>query len=157
MHKTKQNKQHDHPLKIGRKKKGKEKKIVYQFGFLEIKQNQLMSVITHPKYVTWLNICIDLITKVKGLRRKLNLFKHTLCFTFFKKYRIYISLFFFKFENSFAKSEMQSANSNPDILFKTLFICKNIFNIWCIELLYNRSCTKAKLLIWKINKILIVQ
>ena len=32
-------------------KKGKQKKIVYQFVFLEIKQNQLRSVITHPKYV----------------------------------------------------------------------------------------------------------
>ena len=68
-------------------------------------------MITHPKYVTWLTICIDLITKVKSLRRKLNLFKHTLCFGFFKIYRIYTSHFFtnLKIASQNAKCEARSS------------------------------------------------
>ena len=109
-------------------KKGKEKKIVYQFVFLEIKQSQSRSVITHPTYVIWSTICIGLITKVKILRRKLNLFKHTLCFAFFKKYRICTSHFFYKFENSFAKCDMRSANSNPVIyIYVYIYIYISIY------------------------------
>ena len=55
----------------------------------------------HTLYFTWLTISIDLITKVKSLRRKLILFKHTLCFTFIKKI-LYFAIFY-KFENSFGR------------------------------------------------------
>ena len=82
--------------------------------FLEIKQNQLRSVITHPKYVTWLTICIDLITKVKSLRRKLNLFQHILCFAFLKKCRIYTSHFF-------ANLKIASQNAKWEALIQTLY------------------------------------
>ena len=68
----------------------------------------------HTLYFTWLTICIDLITKVKSLRRKLILFKHTLCFTFIKKI-LYFAIFY-KFENSFGKCEMRSTNLNPVVL-----------------------------------------
>ena len=88
--KTKQNKQRDHPFKIGIKKRKGEKNCLL-ICFFRNKTESIKSVITPPKYVTCLTICIDLITTVKSLRRKLNLFKHTLCFSFFKKYGIYTS------------------------------------------------------------------
>ena len=104
------------------KKKRKGEKNCRSIRILEIKRNQLRSVITHPEYVMWLTICIDLITKVKSLRRKLNLFKYTLCFAFFKTIQNIYFTFFHKFENSFAKCKMQSANSN---LEKGLYSPKN--------------------------------
>ena len=113
MRKAKQNKQRDHLFKIGIKKKRKGEKNCWSVCFLEIKRNQLRSVITRPKYVTWLTICIDLITKVKSLRRKLNLFKYTLCFAFFKKIQ-YILRIFSQIWKQLAKCKMRSANSNPE-------------------------------------------
>ena len=64
----------------------------------------------------WLTICIDLITKVKSLRRKLNLFKCTLCFAFFKKYRIYTSHFF-------TNLKIASQNAKCEVLIQTLSLC----------------------------------
>ena len=87
--------------------------------FLEIKQNQLRSVITHPKYVTCLTICIDLIKKVKSLRRKLNFLKETLCFAIFKKYRICTSHFL-------KNLKIALQNAKCDASIRTLCTSKNI-------------------------------
>ena len=130
---AKQNKQRDHLFKIGIKKRKGEKNW-FSICFFRNK-TKLRSVITQPKYVSCLTICIDLITKVKSLR-KLNLFKHTLSFAFSKKYRIYTSHFFTS-KNSFAKCGMRSANSNPDTRFilcieiRLTFLWFCIFDLFC--------------------------
>ena len=84
----------------------------------------------HTLNVMWLTICIDLFTKVKGLRRKLNLFKHTLCFAVFKKYRIYISHFL---------SNLKIALQNPkcEVLIQTLIYYLRFYLFAKISLIFD--------------------
>ena len=60
-------------------------KIVSQaFFFSSLHWSHFLAI--YIAFLALLAICIDPVTNVKSLRRELNLFKHTLCFAFFKTY-----------------------------------------------------------------------
>ena len=66
--------------------------------------------------------------KVKSPRRELNLLKQFMLCIFQKIQNIYFT-FFYKFENSFAKCEMWSANSNP--VYRAIFKSALVYLYMC--------------------------